>query len=194
MRALHEVMQYQFMTQVQLASLPPILRGTDVLARAKTGTGKTVAFLLPAIEVLLKNPPASRSAISVLILSPTRELAAQILAEAKQLLTFHSFKTLCIFGGTNIKQDHRALAGQVDFLVATPGRLQDHLQNTPGFARKMDNLRVLIFGAGLRSAAPPPPVPPCLHNRHALALTCIQMTSPSIALLLFVCAAVPWLA
>lgn len=145
-RALHDVMQYQVMTQVQLASLPVILDGHDVLARAKTGTGKTVAFLLPAVELMVKSGRAARSDISVLIMSPTRELASQILAEANQIVTHHPFKTLCVFGGTNIKTDHRKLQGQVDILVATPGRLLDHLKNSPGFSQRLGNLQVLIFG------------------------------------------------
>eukprot|EP00911_Craspedida_sp_UC1_P000355 UC1_evm1s273 len=139
-------MQYELMTEVQAASLPTILDGHDVLARAKTGTGKTVAFLLPAIELVMKQQGRRRPGdISVLCLSPTRELAAQILAEADQLTRFQPLKTLCVFGGTNVKGDQRKLQQQVDILVATPGRLTDHLENTPGFRAKLDNLQVLIF-------------------------------------------------
>ena len=68
-------------------------------------------------------------------MSPTRELAGQIAAEATALLTFHptQLKVVCMFGGTNINSDKRNLAGHVTFLVSTPGRLLDHLQNTQGF-------------------------------------------------------------
>lgn len=90
-----------------------------------------MAFLIPAIESLrrLGSPPPSGT-ISVLIISPTRELAQQIAAEANSLLTFHQpYKVQCVYGGTNIKSDKSRLARErCDFLVATPGRLIDHLQ------------------------------------------------------------------
>ena len=117
------------------------MRGVDCLAKAKTGTGKTLAFLIPSIEHILNNGikrdkgmRGEKNPISTLILSPTRELAMQIAKEAAQLLHFlPTLRTVCLVGGTNMKKDVRMLnEGSVDILVATPGRLLDHLDNTHG--------------------------------------------------------------
>jgi ATP-dependent RNA helicase MSS116, mitochondrial len=144
-RALAEVMKYQFMTLVQSATLSSILSGKDCLAKAKTGTGKTLAFLIPAVE-LFKNDTADPSVISTLILSPTRELATQIGEEAKNLLTFHrNNNVVTFFGGTNINKDKRELSRHIAVLVATPGRMNDHLSNTPGFCSKFNKMRMLIL-------------------------------------------------
>ncbi|VAH61757.1 unnamed protein product [Triticum turgidum subsp. durum] len=115
---------YERLTRVQEATLPVILQGKDVLAKAKTGTGKTVAFLLPAIE-LLSTLPCSTS-INLLVMLPTRELAYQVAVEARKLLKYHS-----------------SLGVQI--LVATPGRLIDHLQNTPGFSARIKGVKVLVL-------------------------------------------------
>ena len=139
-------MRYTTMTPVQAASLPIILRGEDILAKAKTGTGKTLAFLIPAIERVLLNPSATaRSQIPILILSPTRELAAQISAEAMALLSFSpALNVVTVFGGTNINTDKKNMAGSVAILVATPGRLIDHLENSKDFSSRFDNMQVPI--------------------------------------------------
>eukprot|EP00698_Gefionella_okellyi_P007048 TRINITY_DN1717_c0_g1_i2.p2 TRINITY_DN1717_c0_g1~~TRINITY_DN1717_c0_g1_i2.p2 ORF type:complete len:554 (-),score=127.43 TRINITY_DN1717_c0_g1_i2:2896-4557(-) len=143
--ALSGVMKFEFMTRVQLETLPVIMTGADVLARAKTGTGKTVAFLTPSIERLLRDRP-QHGDISVLVVSPTRELAAQIAVEARALLTYHPFKVQCVVGGTNMKTEQKLLANApCDFLVATPGRLIDHLENTTGLAARIGRVRVLIL-------------------------------------------------
>jgi ATP-dependent RNA helicase MSS116 len=119
-----------------VSTLPVILSGKDCLAKAKTGTGKTLAFLIPSIEKMLQQPRGvgGRKPISTLILSPTRELAMQIAKEAELLLHFATgMRTLCLVGGTNMKKDVRLLnEGPVAILVASPGRLLDHLNNTPG--------------------------------------------------------------
>ncbi|SPQ97983.1 ATP-dependent RNA helicase [Plasmodiophora brassicae] len=144
-------MGFANLTQVQAQTLPRIMTGNDVLARAKTGTGKTVAFLLPCVEMLAKASPSGvsvpRQKVSVLVLSPTRELAQQIAAEAKALTQFHGFKVECVFGGSNVNREQarlRSPAG-VDILVATPGRLLDHLKNSPGVANQLNALRVVVF-------------------------------------------------
>ena len=132
-------------TVVQDQTLPPILQGLDVLARAKTGSGKTVAFLLPSIEAMLKGPPPQRGDVSCLILSPTRELASQIHEEAKSLLTFHNFNAQVVFGGTNINSERNRMNNNAcDFLVATPGRLIDHFQ-TSNLAPRVARLKVLVL-------------------------------------------------
>lgn len=144
LRAITEVLGYEFMSKVQAQSLPIILKGYDVLARAKTGTGKTMGFLLPAVEKMAQTKPNPRF-VSVLVLSPTRELASQIQAEAVKLTKFHPIEICCVVGGTNINTDKKRLARQVDILVATPGRLQDHLKNTEGVVQKLGKLQVLAL-------------------------------------------------
>jgi ATP-dependent RNA helicase MSS116 len=144
-RALLEVLRFQYMTTVQNATLPVVLEGQDVLAKAKTGTGKTIAFLLPAVEALHRTPPRG-AAISVLVLSPTRELASQIAKEAELLLTFHPFKSQVIYGGTNINSERNRMNNQrCDVLVATPGRLIDHLENTQGLSQRLQGIQALIL-------------------------------------------------
>jgi len=145
LRAIAEVLRFERLSLVQEATLPLIMAGQDVLAKAKTGTGKTVGFLLPSIERLLKAPRQSQQ-ISILAISPTRELASQIATEAKQLCTFHQGVEVGVFvGGTNMNKDHKTLQHSVDILVATPGRLLDHLQNTKGFVSRLEALSVLVL-------------------------------------------------
>ena len=130
LRALHEVKGFERATAVQGETLPHILGGADVLARAKTGSGKTIAFLLPALEKLAAGKIDKKGdRISVLILSPTRELATQILDETNALLRFHpGMGAQVVYGGTNVKQDARNLRDKrCDVLVATPGLSLIHI-------------------------------------------------------------------
>ncbi|KAG2590144.1 DEAD-box ATP-dependent RNA helicase 26-like [Panicum virgatum] len=136
---------YERMTQVQEATLPIILQGKDVLAKAKTGTGKTVGFLLPAIEVLTALPRST--SINLLVMCPTRELANQVAAEARKLLKYHrSLGVQVVIGGTRLPQEQRSMqANPCQILVATPGRLKDHLENTPGFSTRIKGVKVLVL-------------------------------------------------
>ncbi|CAO1948353.1 unnamed protein product [Urochloa humidicola] len=136
---------YERMTQVQEATLPIILQGKDVLAKAKTGTGKTVGFLLPAIEVLSALPRST--SINLLVMCPTRELANQVAAEAKKLLKYHrSLGVQVVIGGTRLPQEQQSMqANPCQILVATPGRLKDHLENTPGFSTRIKGVKVLVL-------------------------------------------------
>jgi ATP-dependent RNA helicase MSS116 len=118
--------------------------GRDVLAKARTGTGKTLAFLIPVVERLIKLKPVPH-AVGALVLSPTRELAMQIYEEGRLLTHFHKLRSEVVFGGTNIRTDQRNLSGPVDILVATPGRLTDHLENTNGFAARLEQLAILVL-------------------------------------------------
>ncbi|XP_074563769.1 DEAD-box ATP-dependent RNA helicase 31-like isoform X2 [Curcuma longa] len=142
---------YEKMTLVQAATLPVILQGKDVLAKAKTGTGKTVAFLLPAIEVISKLPPVDRDQrrppINVLVICPTRELADQAAAEADKLIKFHpSICVQVVMGGTRLTLEQKRMqTNPCQILVATPGRLRDHIENTPGFATQLMGVKVLIL-------------------------------------------------
>ncbi|KAJ7284084.1 P-loop containing nucleoside triphosphate hydrolase protein [Mycena rebaudengoi] len=125
--------------------LKPALSGLDLLVQAKTGTGKTLAFLLPAIERLAQMSLADRK-ISMLVLSPTRELALQIEEEAHSLISSHPFKVAHAIGGTNMEAGARAMMKEPPrILIATPGRLIDHLENTPGFANLFSALKVIVY-------------------------------------------------
>jgi ATP-dependent RNA helicase MSS116 len=117
LKAIHEVMGFTTMTVVQDATLPAILKGQDVLAKAKTGTGKTVAFLLPAIETILKTRGsqgfAGRSPVNVVIICPTRELASQAAKEATMLMTFQKgLGVQVVIGGTNMNSETKRLGSQ----------------------------------------------------------------------------------
>ncbi|KAM7472297.1 hypothetical protein LguiA_010480 [Lonicera macranthoides] len=142
---------YEKMTVVQEATLPVILRGKDVLAKARTGTGKTVAFLLPSIEVVVKSPPVGRDQkrppIFVLVICPTRELASQAAAEANKLLKYHpSIGVQVVIGGTRLALEQKRMqANPCQILVATPGRLKDHIENTAGFATRLMGVKVLVL-------------------------------------------------
>ncbi|GJN38524.1 hypothetical protein PR202_gb27575 [Eleusine coracana subsp. coracana] len=142
---------YERMTAVQEATLPIILQGKDVLAKARTGTGKTVAFLLPAIEVVSKLTPVDcdqkRPPISVVVVCPTRELADQAAVEANKLLKFHpSIGVQLVIGGTRMALEQKRMhTNPAQILVATPGRLRDHMENTPGFATRLMGVKVLIL-------------------------------------------------
>ena len=120
-------------TEIQDKTFAVASSGRDVLGRARTGTGKTVAFLLPAIERILQlGVLQNQEQIGVLIVSPTRELATQIGDQAEKLAKFHrGMSVQVIFGGTNMKRDITRLSQKTPtILVATPGRLLDHLQST----------------------------------------------------------------
>ncbi len=113
-------------TSIQEQSIPPGLAGRDVLACAMTGSGKTAAFLLPIMHRLLTLP---RGKSRVLIISPTRELAAQIHEHFEALARHTDLTGAAIFGGVGMKPQEQAFRRKVDVLVATPGRLLDHLQH-----------------------------------------------------------------
>ncbi|KAJ2028699.1 ATP-dependent RNA helicase [Coemansia sp. S16] len=141
-RAIKE-MGFTKMTEVQARTIPPLLAGRDVLGAAKTGSGKTLAFLIPAIELLSKLKFKPRNGTGAVIISPTRELALQIFGVARDLLQFHSQTFGIVIGGANRKAEADKLVKGVNLVIATPGRLLDHLQNTKGFIFK--NLKTLVI-------------------------------------------------
>ena len=117
---------YETPTPIQAQAIPHILQGRDLLGAAQTGTGKTAAFALPMLHRLLATPRrVSPRAVRVLILSPTRELAAQIETSIRAYGQFTTLKSTVIFGGVPVGKQIRALGDKVDILVATPGRLLD---------------------------------------------------------------------
>jgi ATP-dependent RNA helicase RhlE len=119
---------YTTPSPIQQKAIPPVLEGKDVLASAQTGTGKTAGFTLPILQILSQGKHLSHRPIRALILTPTRELAAQILANIKEYSEFLDMRSAVIFGGVNQKPQVAQLRQGVDILVATPGRLID-LQN-----------------------------------------------------------------
>ena len=134
------------MTSVQQKSIPVLLAGKDVLGAARTGSGKTLAFLIPAVELLhrLKFKPMNGSSLlssylglilnncltgtGIIIITPTRELALQIFGVAKDLMAHHSQTFGIVIGGTSVRAERERLIKGVNLLVATPGRLLDHLR------------------------------------------------------------------
>ncbi|XP_068640013.1 probable DEAD-box ATP-dependent RNA helicase 48 [Aristolochia californica] len=142
---------YVQMTKVQEATLSYCLEGKDVLVKAKTGTGKSAAFLLPAIEAVVKAKSSDVNQrippILVLILCPTRELASQIAAEAKVLVHYHSgIGVQTLIGGTRFKDDLKRLeSNPSEIIVATPGRLLEHIENKSGFSVRLMGLKLLIL-------------------------------------------------
>ncbi|CAI6342305.1 unnamed protein product [Periconia digitata] len=136
-------MGFETMTEIQQRAIPPLMTGKDVLGAAKTGSGKTLAFLIPAIEMLHSMRFKPRNGTGVLIVSPTRELALQIFGVARELLEKHSQTYGICIGGANRRAEAEKLVKGVNLLIATPGRLLDHLHNTEGFVYK--NLKSLII-------------------------------------------------
>ncbi|XP_042321134.1 probable ATP-dependent RNA helicase DDX27 isoform X2 [Sceloporus undulatus] len=129
-------------TPIQKACIPVGLLGKDICACAATGTGKTAAFMLPVLERLIYKPrqaPVTR----VLVLVPTRELGIQVHSVAKQLAQFSSVTACLAVGGLDIKTQEAALRSGPDILIATPGRLIDHLHNCPSF--HLGSIEVLIL-------------------------------------------------
>jgi ATP-dependent RNA helicase RhlE len=128
LRALSEK-GYEQPTPVQQQAIPLVLQGRDIMASAQTGTGKTAAFTLPILQLLTQNPMAKgRRPVRALILTPTRELAAQIGENVVEYSVHLSVRSLVVFGGVSINPQMLKLRGGVDVLVATPGRLLDLAQ------------------------------------------------------------------
>ena len=141
LKAIVNEMKLQRLTEIQYKTLQASHAAedgsfNDVLGRARTGTGKTLAFLIPAIQNVLSSKTmktsANKNSIEILVISPTRELATQIMNQAKHVLTYHKqLSVQIIMGGTNMKTDISRFSSKLPtVLVATPGRMKDHLQNT----------------------------------------------------------------
>jgi ATP-dependent RNA helicase RhlE len=126
-------------TPIQSDAVPPALEGRDVLACAMTGSGKTAAFILPILQRLLGK---KRGATRALILTPTRELAAQIEEHARALAVHTPVSTAAVFGGVGMGPQEHALRTGADVIVATPGRLLDHFRFPYA---KLDHLEVLVL-------------------------------------------------
>jgi superfamily II DNA/RNA helicase len=125
-------MGYLFMTPIQAQAIPVVLQGRDVMGAAQTGTGKTAAFSLPLLQRLLKHENAStspaRHPVRALVLLPTRELADQVAQQIKLYAKYTKLRCAVVFGGMDIKPQALELKAGVEVLVATPGRLLDHIE------------------------------------------------------------------
>ena len=123
-RALKEL-GFRRPTQIQSDAIPPALEGRDLLATAMTGSGKTAAFLLPILHALIRRP---RGTTRALVLTPTRELAAQILADLSDLAIHTPITAAAVYGGVGMGPQEHAFRSGVDVIVGTPGRLLDHFR------------------------------------------------------------------
>jgi ATP-dependent RNA helicase DDX47/RRP3 len=126
-------------TNIQRMSIPESLSGRDVVGLAETGSGKTGAFAIPILQALLANP----ARLFAVVLAPTRELAFQINEVFEALGSSISLHSVCIVGGIDLMTQAIALAKKPHVIVATPGRLVDHLQNTKGFSLR--SLKFLVM-------------------------------------------------
>uniref|UniRef100_UPI00402AA60E DEAD/DEAH box helicase n=1 Tax=Veillonella magna TaxID=464322 RepID=UPI00402AA60E len=122
LRALND-MGFEEPTPIQQEAIPVAMEGLDMIGQAQTGTGKTAAFVIPALE---KVDPAQR-AVQVLVLSPTRELAIQVAEELNKMAQHTDIQALPIYGGQDITRQFRSLRKNPQIIVATPGRLMDHM-------------------------------------------------------------------
>ena len=136
---------FENMTEIQAKSVPECLMGHDLVGAAKTGSGKTLAFLIPIIELLNKVEFTRKQGTGAIIISPTRELSLQIYGVLRDLMEHSSFLQThgLVIGGANRKAESDRLAKGVNILVATPGRLLDHLQNTKGFNYQRSQVLVI---------------------------------------------------
>ncbi|MBD2695035.1 DEAD/DEAH box helicase [Anabaena catenula] len=134
-------------TPIQIQAIPAVLSGGDLLAGAQTGTGKTASFTLPLLHLLSsdqnnKSTSTGYSPIRALILTPTRELAAQVEESVKDYGKYLKLNSMAMFGGVSINPQKQRLRGRVDILVATPGRLLDHVHQR---TVNLSNIEVLIL-------------------------------------------------
>ena len=134
------VLGYTHPTPIQAQTIPLALLGRDICGCAATGTGKTAAYMLPTLERLLYKPMSAASVTRVLVLVPTRELGAQVYQVTKQLTQFSSIDIGLAIGGLDVKAQESVLRQNPDVVIATPGRLIDHIKNTPSFT--LDSIEV----------------------------------------------------
>merc|ERR1719357_456249 len=137
-----EDLRYVHPTPIQAATIPVALLGRDICGCAATGTGKTAAYMLPVLERLLYRP-VSEAVTRVLVLVPTRELGVQVYQVTRQLAQFTSVEVALSVGGLDLKTQESLLRRNPDIVIATPGRLIDHVKNTPTFS--LENIEVLIL-------------------------------------------------
>lgn len=133
---------YTSPTPIQAQAIPAILKGTDVMAAAQTGTGKTAGFTLPLLQRLSQKPPVKSNHVRALVLTPTRELAAQVQDSVFTYGKYLDLRSAVVFGGVKINPQMMKLRRGVDVLVATPGRLLDLYQQN---AIRFNELEILVL-------------------------------------------------
>ncbi len=133
---------YESPSPIQASAIPPMLEGADVVASAQTGTGKTAAFTLPILERLSRGKPAKSNQVRALILTPTRELAAQVADSVATYGRKLPLRSVVVYGGVKINPQMMKLRKGADILIATPGRLLDLAQQN---AVKFDQLEILVL-------------------------------------------------
>ena len=123
---------FETMTPIQAQAIPVVLAGQDVMGAAQTGTGKTAAFSLPLLQRLLRHENASaspaRHPVRALVLLPTRELAAQVAQQIEHFARYTQLRSAVVYGGVDMKPQTEQLRRGVEVLIATPGRLLDHIE------------------------------------------------------------------
>lgn len=134
--------QYTTPTPIQAQAIPAILKGFDVMGAAQTGTGKTAGFTLPLLQLLNEKPPVQSNRARALVLTPTRELAAQIQESVLTYGKYLKLRSAVVFGGVGINPQMMKLRRGVDVLVATPGRLLDLYQQN---AVRFDDIEILVL-------------------------------------------------
>ncbi|KAI0815739.1 ATP-dependent RNA helicase DBP4 [Xylaria sp. FL0064] len=137
-----EASHFQTPTDIQARAIPAALQGRDILGAAKTGSGKTIAFLVPVLEKLYRARWTEYDGLGALIISPTRELAVQTFQVLTKIGRYHSFSAGLVIGGKSLKEEAERL-GRMSILVCTPGRMLQHLDSTSGL--QVDNLQILVL-------------------------------------------------
>jgi superfamily II DNA/RNA helicase len=133
---------YASMTPIQAKAIPLVLEGRDVMGAAQTGTGKTAAFSLPLLQKMLRHENASmspaRHPVRALVITPTRELADQVAASVEKYAQHTQLRSTVVFGGVDIKPQTAELRKGVEVLVATPGRLLDHIEGKSAILNQVE--------------------------------------------------------
>jgi ATP-dependent RNA helicase RhlE len=137
---------YTETTPIQAQAISPGLQGRDIVGSAQTGTGKTLAFVLPALERLLQDQTKTREP-RVVVLEPTRELAIQVAGEIRKLARRTSLRAVTVYGGAGMKKQTDRLRQGVDIVVATPGRLMDHMRRKNV---SLEDVQILVLDEGDR--------------------------------------------
>ena len=130
------------MTETQRAAIPHALKGRDIVACARTGSGKTLSYLIPVIEKLYKERWTPLDGLGALILVPTRELGIQCYEVLRQFGSYHEFSAGLVIGGKDVEKE-KGIIRSMNILICTPGRLMQHMDETALF--NADNLKILVL-------------------------------------------------
>ncbi|BDX06467.1 DEAD/DEAH box helicase [Planctobacterium marinum] len=137
-----QIQNLETATDIQASAIPHALLGKDILASSKTGSGKTLAYLVPAVQRIYKEKALSKKDPRALIVAPTRELAKQVLVELKKLLPPQAGKPVLLIGGENFNDQVKLLKRYPDFVIGTPGRVADHIEDKSLY---LEGLEMLIL-------------------------------------------------